>query len=151
MPVSYQQEFLDNVKKDILPLLERHWEEVNEKGNELKLDPDWEIYKTLEGAGKLKIFTAREDDELIGYFVALIGKSIHSKSVWCAENDALYISPKYRKGFLGIKLIKFAEKCLKEDNIECMIITTTVYKPFDKLLSWLGFTHIESKYSKILR
>jgi tRNA1(Val) A37 N6-methylase TrmN6 len=47
-------------------------------------------------------------------------------------------------------LIKFSQKCLKEDGVAVMVVNTKRHKPFDTLLVWLGYKHIENIYSKVL-
>ncbi len=148
---TFKQEFLETVKEDIKPLLQEHWEEIAVNKEVIKLNPDWDAYSDLEKVGCLKIFTAREEDKLIGYFVVIVRNHIHYKDHLFAANDIIYVSPEYRKGMVGAKLIKFAEKCLKEDGVSVLIINTKRHKPFDTLLSWLGFTYTERLYSKLLR
>ncbi len=150
MHVKYQQEFLETVKADALPLLERHWEEIALNKDKIKLDPDWEAYETLELNGNLAIFTARVDEELVGYFVVIVGSNIHYKSTIFAENDLIYIAPEYRKGRIGANLIKFAQRYLKNDGVSVLNINTKTHKPFGKLLTYLGFNKIEEVYSKYL-
>jgi transketolase C-terminal domain/subunit len=58
------------------------------------------------------------------------------------------LHPDYRKGFMGIKLIKFAEKCLKEDGISVLVINSKTHKPFDAILRRMGYSHIENVFSK---
>lgn len=148
--VKYQQEFLETVIDDIKPLLEKHWEEIALNKDKIKLNPDWDCYAFLEQQGKLRIFTARDDGELLGYFVVIVGHNPHYKDHLFASNDVIYISPKHRKGFTGIKLIKFAEKCLKEDGVSVLAINTKVHQPFDKLMDFLKFRKIERVYSKYI-
>lgn len=151
MTITYQQEFLVTVENDIKPLLERHWEEIAVNKDVIKLNPDWDAYAELEWNGNLKIFTARDDGKLIGYFVVIVRKHIHYKDHLFAANDILFVAPEFRKGTTGTKLIKFAEKCLKEDGVSVLVVNTKRHKPFDKLLDWLGFNHVENVYSKLLR
>lgn len=150
MPITYQQEFLVSCQSEIEKLLKDHWEEVSPDSH-LKLDPDWEVYSDLEMVGSLKIFTARSGDKLVGYFVSICHKDIHHKGHMFAYNDSLYLHKDYRKGFTGARLIKFAEKCLQEDGVEMLRVSTKRLRPFDKLLLWLGYNHEESTYTKILR
>ena len=70
-------ECLASVKEDIKPLLEEHWKLVALNQGKIKLNPNWEEYARLDAAGKLLAFTAREDGELVGYCVLVVGKSIH--------------------------------------------------------------------------
>lgn len=148
--ITYQQESLVTVKADIIPLLEKHWEEVALNKDKIKLNPDWDAYANLEDAGILKIFTARDDRKLVGYFVVFVKSHIHYKDHLFCYNDVIFVDEEYRKGFTSPRLIKFAEKCLKADGVEVMIVNTKRHKPFDSLLVWLGYKHIENLYSKVL-
>jgi len=149
--VNYQQEFLSQVEDDIKYLIELHWGEIALNKDSIKLNPDWDAYSNLEKQGKLKVFTAREDGLLVGYFVVILGTNIHYKDHMFANNDVIYLHKDYRKGFAGIRLIKFAEKCLKEDGVSVLTINIKVHKPFDKVLERLKFKHIERVYSKYLK
>lgn len=148
--ITYQQEFLATARPDAQKLLEAHWEEIALNKGKIALNPDWEAYEALEGSGKLKIFTARDDDRLIGYFVVIVGVNLHYKDHVFAVNDILYLDKEYRKGRTGLKLIKFAEKCLKEDGVSVLSINTKVHKPFDSLMEYMGFNLIERVYSKYI-
>lgn len=151
MPVTYQQESLATCKEDAKELLQQHWEEIALNKDHIKLNPDWDAYYDLEEVGSLKIFTARYNGQLIGYFVVLCRKHLHYVDHVFAFNDILFVKKEYRKGLVGAALMKFAEKCLKEDGVSVMVVNTKRHKPFDSLLEWLGFTHIENIYSKLLR
>ncbi len=146
--VKYQQEFLTSVVDDIKPLIKSHWDEIALNQDRIKLNPDWEAYQNFEDQHRLRIFTARDEGELVGYFVVIIGVNIHYKDHLFASNDIIYLSPNHRKGFTGIRLIKFAEKCLREDGISVLTINTKVHQPFDKLMDFLKFNKVERVYSK---
>ena len=148
--ITYQQEFLGDCRKDCEELIRLHWEEIALNKEVIKLNPDWESYEALEEAGTLKIFTARDGYNLVGYFVVLVGRSLHYKDHIFAENDIIYLHRDYRKGYTGIKLIKFAEKCLKEDGVSILKVNTKVHQPFDTLMSFLKFNLIERVYTKYL-
>ena len=148
--IKYQQEFLSQVQSDIEPLLEIHWKEIALNQDKIKLNPDWDAYHNLELTGNLKIFTARSGEELVGYFVVMLNNNIHYKDHVFASNDVIYLHKDYRKGFAGIRLIKFAEKCLKEDGVSVLLINTKSHKPFDKVLERLKFKPIERVFSKFI-
>ena len=148
--MNYQQEFLATVKSDIRPLLERHWNDIAVNKDKVKLNPDWDAYHSLEQDGKLKIFTAREQGELVGYFVVIVHRNLHYKDHLFASNDVIFLHPDHRKGRTGIKLVQFSEKCLKEDGVSVLAINTKVHKPFDKLMQFLGFSLVERIYSKYI-
>jgi GNAT superfamily N-acetyltransferase len=149
--IRYQQESLSTCKDDAIPLLEKHWEEVALNKDKIKLNPDWDAYADLEDAGMLKIFTARNsENKLVGYFVVFVKAHIHYKDHMFAYNDILFVDQDYRKGFTSPRLMKFAEKCLKADGVDVLVVNTKRHKPFDSLLIWLGYRHIENLYSKVL-
>jgi len=149
--LNYQQEFLTQVEVDIKYLIELHWSEIALNQDNIKLNPDWDAYKNLEEQGKLKIFTVRDEGVLVGYFVVIVGNSIHYKDHVFANNDIVYLRKDFRKGFAGIRLIKFAESCLKEDGVSVLVINTKIHQPFDKVLERLKFKPIERVYSKYLK
>lgn len=150
MGVKYQQEFLDSVIEDAKGLLESHWDEVALNKDKIKVNPDWDTYYLLQEQGKLDIFTARDEGVLVGYFVVFVSPHIHYKDHLFAKNDLLYLSPSHRKGFTGVKLIKFAEKMLKEDGVSVLVVNTKNHKPFHKLMEFLGFSSAETLYSKYI-
>jgi len=149
--MKYQQEFLDQVENDILVLIDLHYKEIALNQSKVKLNPDWDVYRSLEEQGKLKIFTARDGETLVGYFVVVVGVNMHYKDHTFACNDIIFMHKDYRKGFAGIKLIKFAKKCLTEDGVSVLTINTKVHQPFDKVLERLGFNLIERVYSSYLQ
>ena len=148
--IKYQQEFLITCADEAKELIQLHWEEIALNKVSIKLNPDWKAYEFLEKEGKLKVFTARDDGNLVGYFVVLVGTNLHYKDHVFAENDVLYLHQDYRKGYTGIKLIKFAEKCLKDDGVSIIKVNTKVHKPFDIIMDRLDYNLIERVYTKYL-
>ena len=146
----YKQEFLHSIQEEIQYLLELHWKEIALNQEKIKLNPDWDAYRTLEDKGALKIFTARQDGLLVGYLVVVCQTNLHYKDHVFASNVVIYLHPDHRKGLTGVKLIKFAEKCLREDGVSVFAINTKVHRPFDKVLEFLGFGLIERIYSKYI-
>ena len=148
--ITYQQEFLATCRQDAQPLLEKHWEEIALNQDMIKLNPDWDAYEQLEVDGALQIFTARDGDKLAGYFAVLVRKHLHYVDHVFAFSDVLFLDKEYRLGLTGPKLMRFAENCMKKDGVSVMIVNTKTHRPFDVILKWLGFKHIENIYSKVL-
>ena len=148
--MKIQLEAMTNVKKDIEPLLEEHWELVALNQGKIKLNPDYEEYARLDAAGVLKCFTARKDGALVGYFILMVSKSIHYSDHLFAVNDVIFVKPDSRAGATGYKLIKYAEEYCKEIGVSVLTLNTKVHIPFDKLMVHMGFDLIERVYSKFL-
>lgn len=131
-------------------MLDKHWELVALNQGEIKLNPNWKEYANLDSAGILRIFTARDDGKLVGYFVLIISESIHYKDHLFANNDVIFVLPDSRAGATGYKLIKFAEEYCRKAGVSLMMINTKVHIPFDSLMITMGFDLIERIYSKFL-
>lgn len=147
---SYQQEFLASVYVEIQQLIKDHWQEIAVNKDHIKLNPDWDAYEALEKDNKLKIFTARENNKLIGYFVVITGYNIHYKDHLFAANDVLYLAREHRKGLTGMKLMRFAENCLKADGVSVITVNSKAHRPFDKLMEYMRYNMIERVYQKYI-
>ena len=148
--ITYQQEFLAQVKPDIEPLLRQDWEEIEHNKELHKFDPAWELYEALEETNSLSIFTARSDSNLIGYFVVITMPSLHCRGLTQALCDIIYLDKDYRKGLIGYKLFKFAEDCVREDGADVLYVATTKVNPIDNLMVKLGYNKIETRFEKVL-
>lgn len=146
--MEYQQEFFSDCYEEAQELLEMHWNEIALNKDVIKLNPDVEQYEDAEASGCLKIFTARDDGKMVGYFALIVQRSLHYMDHAFAHNDVIFLHPEYRKGFAAAKLIKFAVDCMAQDGVSVVTINTKTKKPFDVLLKRLGFEHIESVYAK---
>ena len=148
--IRYQQEFLADCWDDAQELIQLHWEEIALNKDFIALNPDIAAYENAEMEGVLRIFTARDDGRLVGYFAVLVTHSLHYMDHTFAHNDVIFIRQDYRKGWTASNLIRFSEQCLTQDGVSVLFINTKVHKPFDILLRRLGYRHIENLYSKRL-
>lgn len=148
--IEYRRECLLTTKDDCQPLIEAHWQEIALNKESIKLNPDWDEYERLDKNGSLRIFTARDGAKLVGYFVLIVNRSLHYKSHMFAVNDILFMDKQYRQGSVAMRLLKFAEKSLKDDGVSLVMVNTKVHQPFDPLMERLGYNLIERIYSKNL-
>lgn len=148
--MRFQEESYTNIKDDIKDLLKSHWEEVELYQDDIEMNPDWDQYFKLSCLGVLRIYTARDEDRLVGYCILLVNNSLHYKDRLLASCDLLYVKPEARKGLVGYNLIKYAEEKLKQIGVSVVQINTKTYAPFDKLLERMDFSLIERSYSKYI-
>lgn len=146
--MEFDTEAFAGIKRQIEPLIKSHWEEIALNKDSIKLNPDWKEYARLSDSGALRIYTAREDGDLVGYFVVIVSKSIHYKDHLFANNDIIFIDKEHRKGTAGIRLIKYAVEQLEAEGITLININTKVHQAFDVVLERQGFNLIERVYSK---
>ncbi len=147
MPVNFAHESFTNVKNEIKPLLDEHWQEIALNKDSVKLNPNWRAYADLASSGGLRVYTARQDGNLVGYFVLIVSESIHYKDHLFANNDIIFIKKNHRKGTAGIRLIKYAVNSLKSEGVTLININTKTHQSFGPVLKRLKFDHIESVYS----
>ena len=148
--IEFKQEFLHDVEDDLKELGRLHMEEVHHQHELLPVEFDEELYRKAESFDLLRIFTARSEDALVGYLVVVITPDMHSKGKFLASDDGFFVKKEYRKNGNGVKLLRFAEKCLKEDGFETLHISTTEMNPIDDLLTKMGYKQIERKYERVL-
>ena len=144
-------ESMANVRHEIEPLLEEHWELVALNKGTIKLNPNWEQYAKLDTQGMLRIFTARDRGQLVGYCVLVVSQSLHYQDHIFANNDVTFVLPDHRAGATGYHLIKYAEDYCRNNGVSLFNINTKVHIPFDNLLVGMGFNLIERIYSKFLK
>ena len=149
--MDFALESLSKVRREIEPLLEEHWKEIALNKDKIKLNPDWRAYADLDSIHALRIYTARKDGKLMGYFVVIVSKSLHYRDHLFANNDIIFLTKPARKGLTGVKLIKFALDSLEAEGITKVHINTKAHQPFDAILERLGFEEIERVYSLMLR
>lgn len=149
--LEFKLESYTNVKKEIQPLIEEHYKAIALHQDVIKLNPDWKQYGKLDSIGALRVYTARSEGKLVGYFVVVISKSMHYQDHLFATNDVIYLAPSHRKGTAGIRLIKFAEEQVKAEGITLLVINTKAHAPFDAILERNGFELTERVYSKCLK
>jgi GNAT superfamily N-acetyltransferase len=149
--MEYAIENLAKVRREIEPLLKQHYDEIALNKDIIKMNPDWEGYARLDAVNALRIYTARRNDKLLGYFVVIVSKSLHYRDHLFANNDVIFLAKSARKGLTGVKLIKYAIESLAAEGITKLHINTKAHQPFDAILERLNFEEIERVYSLVLR
>lgn len=146
--MKIQQELLDNIIDEMIPLTEQHYNEIDHylQRNKCSLDPDYDKYFLIEESGGLQIVTAREDDNrLIGYVFYLVDTHAHYSGVTFGYCDILFVDPGYRNSGVASEMLLYAEK-----NIGCDYMTLSE-KPgheFPRLISSLNYELLETTYVK---
>jgi hypothetical protein len=148
MSIIFAKESLTIVRKDINSLLDLNYAELTLNKQSIKLNPDWEKYAKLESDGKLTIFTARNDTELVGYSFFFIDTHIHYKDLLVATNDVLFLHKDYRKGVTGIKFLKFCDSNLNYvDKIVWHVKDSNDFKP---ILYRMGYSNEDTILGKLI-
>ena len=148
MTITYQIERWSDIESELSQIFPEHYEELADKN--IVLDPDYNKYRLLDQAHLLKIFTVRNDSELIGYNILVIGPDLHYASTIMAHTDIYYLKPEFRKGRIGLKMFQYSENELKKLGVVKIFTGTKVYKDNSRLFEYLGYKETEVIFTKLL-
>jgi GNAT superfamily N-acetyltransferase len=147
--ISYQRESAATVVQEIVPLLYLHWQEIAHY-KDIPLDPDTDAYLALDGAGALRVYTARADGQLIGYCIYFVRPNIHYRTSLQAVQDVLFLLPEHRKGRVGFGLIHFADEQLRAEGVQAAYQHVKKSHDFGPLLERMGYEHVDTIYGRRL-
>lgn len=147
---KFKEEVAADLIDEIKPLIEDHYKEVALYQDNIPLKPDFDKYVELNENGMLRIFTARREGKLIGYFLVVVMPHLHYKENVFAMNDIIYVEPSKRGGMVAYRLIKYVEKVLKDEGVSVLMINMKTSNMFSRLLEGLGFTNTELVYTKYI-
>lgn len=145
--ITYQVERAAELWDEIRPLLIRHWEEIAHF-KDIPLNPSVDAYARLEAAGVLRCYTVRLAGALIGYLVATVVPSLHYSGSLQAHQDVLFLLPEHRRGRIGLHLLRFAEKALREEGVQVLHQHVKVAHDFGPLLERDGYELVDKIYAK---
>lgn len=147
---TYQRESFDEVLPEALPLLEAHWQELNNTPGE-PLNVNLALYQQADANGGLRIFTARNEGKLVGYSAVFVHQGMHCSHQKQATQDVFYVTPEYRGGMLGTRLIRIAEECLEGEDVQLAYNHANVKNMLlGRLLEALGYEPVSVVYQRRL-
>ncbi len=130
-----------------IQLVSESWKETGMFHKTIPLNPRWDMYRFLDEAESLFIYTARRNGgNLVGYFISVIIEHNYYQNIWVSEGDAFYLHPKYRTGLIGYKFIKEVVEKLKE-KVDIIFMPVNIQRDLSKLLNRLGFNLVEYKFA----
>ena len=98
--------------------------------------------------GDLALVVARDNGKVVGYLGFWIMND-PNHAVLQAQQAGFYLLEEYRKGFTAVKMIKEAEKVLKEDfEVSTVLLVSTVKKDISPLFRYLDYQEAETTYIK---
>lgn len=149
--VTMQQEQVGKCWDELQPMLEAHWEEVAAFKDDIKLNVDRDAYENREKFGSFVLFTVRDSGKLVGYNAFFLSFHPHYKDHIYAVNDVLFIDPAYRHNGLAVEFVQFCEHELKYVHLaDVVTYHMKVYKPFESLMKFCGYGHLEHLYGRKL-
>ena len=99
--------------------------------------PDAEAYKAMESIGNYRLAWMKKDGKPIGFVGVLVCKVPHFSMV-CASIESLYLAPEHRKGFNGLRLLKWAKTVAKQAGAVGITMTAVEGTRLEQLATRLG-------------
>lgn len=145
---TFTRERWVDVEQDIQNIQSLHWEEIAVNKSHIPLDPDWELYRTLDAKGFLCPIIVRVDGRVVGYYISVVKSHPHYRSTLFGFLDSFFILPEYRKGTLGLKLFVEMEKVMREFGVQCLHSGMKIHHDVGPVFERLGWTPIEVMWTK---
>lgn len=146
---EFAREPFAKVSEGALAFIEANYAETGQFQEHVPLDVDWDSFFLYERQGQLKSYALYTNDEMIGYAVFLLTPTLHAKSTLHAMSDVIYIAPKYRQNYVGIKFIQFCENDLKAAGAKVVHIILKVASA-GRALERYAYKIFEVTYMKVL-
>ncbi len=146
--VYFAREGFVDMYPEMLPLLEKHYNEIAWNIEKIPLHVDIDKYAQLDGACILFCFSAREAGRLIGYAAFLVHPHPHYMSTVFATNDVIFIEKSHRGRQLGAEFLEFCETELKAFGVQAIAIRIKNCLNWAPLAEACGFEPVESTHLK---
>lgn len=152
--LTFQWERFAVLARELLPLFQRHYNEIALDRELIPLDPDWNSYFAMDANGVLHILTARNlRGALVGYVFNIVGPHLHYASTRAAHTEMFWLAKPYRRGWLPVRMFLENLAGLKEREV---VFSTIAFKlhfqngRVGKLLSRLGYRPADIIMRKVL-
>lgn len=146
---TIQAERLADVLPELLPLHAAHWLETERARIGLTMNPDYDAMLADERSGRLLQFTARKDGCIAAHLRLYLCRSRHTQTLF-SEEDALYVKPEHRGGFLVMRLLHFAERALLSLGISEIRANSKLVNRADVLMKRMKYTPVALQFVKFI-
>lgn len=141
-----EEEFTNEFAEECKDTFDEHLREIAV----LSLEPEVNFIEYIRSSqrGTLAMMVARDEGKVVGYLGYWIINDVNHKAV-LAQQAGFYLNENYRKGFNAVKMIRAAEKMLKEGyDVDLILNVSTVKKDLGPLFKYLKYKEAETMYLK---
>jgi GNAT superfamily N-acetyltransferase len=148
--MRFAVESFSDIRDEIMPLWQRHYDEIAEDQERVPLDPDWDKYDRLAVMGALQIVTARTVGQLVGYAFVVVDTHLHYRTTLFAVFDLYYVAPEHRGGRTALRLFQAVERHLASLGVVKAIANTKLAHDHGRLFQFMGWREAERLFVKSL-
>ena len=135
--------------KGIMRHVQALWDEVDQRGSMMTLDPDYALYEQLEALDRW-FFYSLEYKGKLSFYSFFIQPSFHVKGTKQLSADFIYVDPKHRGQGIAEILLMASEDTAKKEGVNLLSIGLKDFDKHDKLVEKMGYTHYENTYQRII-
>lgn len=137
---------VDEMREHAVELFAAHHAEMEPHYTDFEVN--WARYYEAEERHALLALAAWDTtrNEVVGYSIGFIVEHFHY-NLYVYQHDALYVAKGYRRGRLGVELLKLTKKEAEEQGAQRLLWHAKPDTKLDKLLRHLGYRHEENLYS----
>jgi len=148
--LSFSVEQAAVVLRDAAELFPLQWQELGLNKDKIAgIAPNEEQYRLLEQEGHLHCVTVRIDGKMVGYYISSVLNHLHYKDAGLmAFTDLYFLSPEYRRGGIGTKMLLFLEQTLKARGVVKIYLSTKAHADNGPLFEALGYRFTDRIFAK---
>lgn len=149
--IAIQVESVAQCWDELEPLARAHAEGTHSYRRHEPFNPDQSRYLQFNRMGYFHLVTARDGEQLVGYFGLYITTSMHSQ-LRMATEDTFYVHPEYRHGRLALRILKYVETYCQLLGVHELLFSCELDNTsgITGLLDRLGYKETIRQYSKHL-
>lgn len=114
-----------------------------------EINPNWEVYQSLEDTGALVVVGAFDGEDIVGISSVYISVMPHYSKIG-ARTESIFVLKEYRKYGTGKTMLEVSEQVARHFNAEYMFIGANLDGVLDKIATKNGFRHSTNIYTKVL-
>lgn len=153
---QFSLESVSDCMEEIKPILRfEHWEEVGHY-KDIPIDMQWDKYKFIQDAGKLRCYTIRAplnqeftESVLQGYAFFIVDHHMHYKHTIVASQDILYVRKPYRG--IGKSFLAWCDEQLKLEGVTTVTHHAKPWFNYGTLFEKLGYEKAETIWSRRIK
>jgi len=141
-----------SIMREIIPLATAHAKEMDYcVFDHAPLDLNETAYWAIENAGSLRVFTVRQDNQLVGYAVFIIAMALEHKTVKQAHEAGFYLAPEVRLGRTAVRFLSYCDSEMAEEQVAMVLYHSPVAHPkFGAILARRGYVKVDEVYARRL-
>lgn len=106
-----------------------------------------DAYKAVEAAGCLKVLTAHQNGQMVGFLVMLVNKALHF-SAPAATFESFFVARAARQSGAGMALLWEAEAWARELDAKCLFVSAPAGGVLERVLAGKGWRHANTVFAK---